>query len=106
MKPDDKIVCICRGGQVRSVAARHILADRYGFKKVLSCGWEKNDSDTVQMLCDWADYILIVGSTMHWRFSTPLPKTKLIDIGPDIWGSYNHPDLLAKLESKIKELLC
>lgn len=106
---EQKVVCICRGGQVRSVAARYILADHFGFRKVLACGWEKNDEETVRMLCEWADVVLVVGSADSWVLNSslvpPPNKTVLINIGEDRWGRYNHPDLVGVLRPKIEELL-
>lgn len=92
-----KVVCVCRAGQVRSVAARHILADRFGFCKVLACGWEKNDAETVDMLCAWADVVLVVGRGDDWKLPTPPEKTVLLNVGPDVWGDYRNPQLLEKL---------
>lgn len=102
---DMKILCICRGGQVRSVAARHLLADRYGFRKVIACGWEKNDEETVSTLCNWADAILVVGSASTWKLNTPTNKTHLLDIGVDRWGHYGHQDLLSILTPLVERLL-
>ena len=100
-----KVVCICRGGQVRSVAARNVLADQHHFKKVLACGWEKNDRSTVKMLCDWSDVVLVVGSASLWNLDVPSEKTVKIDIGPDRWGDYRHPELQNILTTIIKGLL-
>lgn len=104
-----KVVCICRGGQVRSVAARYILSERFGFRKVLACGWEKNDHDTVEMLCRWADAILIVGSAKQWvvegKVDWIFNETALIDIGPDVYHRYNHPELINILTPIIEAMV-
>lgn len=109
LTPNMNVVCMCRGGQVRSVAARYILADQYGFRKVLTCGWEKNDQPTIDMLYRWADAILIVGSTSKWiadkSVEVVFEETFLIDIGPDVYGWYGHPELLGVLRPKIHALV-
>lgn len=108
LTPNDRVVCICRGGQVRSVATRYILADRFGFRRVLVCGWEKNDKETVEMLCRWADAVVVVGSTGNW-WHTPDPmfedKTHRLNIGEDRWGVYNHPELVALLTPLIERIV-
>jgi hypothetical protein len=99
---DQRVLCVCRRGEVRSVAVRSILT-LLGFRKVLACGWETNDEETFKMLVDWADVVLVVGS--EWAAPYPLDKTVLLDIGPDVWGRHNHPDLVHKLLPLIKGLM-
>lgn len=94
--PAHRVVCICRRGQVRSVALRNILIETFGFCNVLSCGWENNSADTVAMLCEWADVILVIGSTSIWPHvpsSRFLHKSYHFNIGADIWGDYRSADL-------------
>ena len=101
---NQKVVCICRGGQVRSVSARFVLADKFGFRKVLACGWEKNDVDTVTMLCNWADVILVVGRPSEWVIldNQFVDKTIALEVGPDRFGHYGHPELVDMLTHMIK----
>jgi hypothetical protein len=99
-----RVVCICRAGQVRSVAARHLLIAR-GFRKVVACGWEVNDRDTVKMLCLWADAVLVVGRGALWNLPVPPEKEVQVEVGQDVWGRYDHPDLLALLEPQIEALV-
>lgn len=106
---ETKIVCICRGGQNRSVAARNILNKRFGCTKVLACGFEMNDRETVKLLCDWADRIIVVGSVHQWTDpGGPLDwlaqygaKVKLLHVGPDRWGHWGNTELLEILYSKL-----
>ncbi len=107
LKPTDKVVCCCRGGQVRSVSVRNILADNYGFRKVLACGLEKNDAETLCYLFAWADVILVVGSPGLLEMA-PLGyahKTRHLDVGPDRWGHYGHPELREILRPMIERLV-
>ncbi len=100
-----RVLCICHGGQVRSVAVRHILFHQFGFKKVIAAGWGMNDEDTIQSLCEWADAVVVVGRPSEWRLNTPPQKTIHIEVGKDVWGRHNHPALLELLLPKLKELM-
>ena len=105
--PNSKVVCICRGGQVRSVAARYVLADKFGFRKVLACGWEKNDNETVTMLCEWADVIFVVGSAHSWNIPAEQFRHKayMLNVGPDRWGHYGNQELVDILTPMIENLV-
>ena len=107
LKPTDKVLCCCRKGQVRSVAARLLLCERWGFRRVVAVGLENTDSDTLAHLSEWAYVILVVGSTAVWDMSPWFFKRRAIfvNVGPDFWGSFNHPELLAKLEPMIERLV-
>lgn len=100
-----KVVCVCRCGQVRSVAARYVLSDKFGFRKALACGWEKNDAETLDMLYSWADAVLVVGRGSEWGLPTPPDKTVLLEVGEDVWGHYQHPDLVSRLEELLAPLV-
>lgn len=108
MNPSQKIVCCCRKGQVRSVAARSLLHEM-GFKKVLCCGLEYNDTETVGMLFKWADVVLIVGGeavrrfiSTDWAFEA---HVHWLNIGQDIWGRYDHPELQGLLRPHLERLV-
>lgn len=100
-----RVLCICRGGQVRSVAARNILCKVFGFMKVIAAGWEMNDADTIKSLCEWADAVIVVGRPGDWNINTPPQKTLHVEVGEDVWGRYNHPELLELLKPKLEALL-
>jgi hypothetical protein len=107
LNKDMKVVCVCRGGQVRSVCTRYLLSDRFGFRKVLACGWEKNDQETVDMLCEWADVVLLLRDASECVPLCPRLDQKLVTvfIGLDVWGRYNHPDLVNKLLPIVEALV-
>lgn len=104
LHPGQRVLCICRRGQVRSVAVRFILTT-LGFKKVIACGWESNDGETVEELCEWADVVLVVGRPSDWKIPTPPEKTVMVEVGEDVWGRYDHPKLLAALARELREIL-
>lgn len=102
---DQRVLCVCRNGQVRSVAARRILATRFGFAKVIACGWELNDEATLKDMCDWANVVIVVGRATEWNLPTPPGKTVLIDIGPDIWNDCLDEDLFALLLPRLERIV-
>jgi len=88
-----KILCVCRGGNVRSVAAKMILK-RYFGHETLACGWENNAWETLCLLGEWADRVIV----MHNDFTAMLPahiqgKTYCLHVGEDIWGNPFHEEL-------------
>ena len=85
-----KILCVCRGGHVRSVATKYCL-NRRGYKEVIAVGGEYVSFDTMCILCDWADIILLAKPN-HKKFIPVF--TEFIDkvnlsfsIGEDTYGT-------------------
>ena len=58
MNKETKILCVCRVGRIRSVGTKRELNNR-GYNNVLSVGGLKVSVDTLNMLCEWADTILL-----------------------------------------------
>jgi hypothetical protein len=61
----------------------------------LACGWEKNSSETMKLMCDWAQAIIV----MEEQFLEKVPeeyddKTFVLDVGPDVWCNSFHRELL------------
>lgn len=54
----ERILVICRGGNTRSVAVAMLLKYKY-MKNALTASLEKNDDETLQMLYNWADRIIV-----------------------------------------------
>ncbi len=99
MNKNNRVVCFCSGGKVRSVSAKYILEDKYGYQSVLTGGLEKLNDDTINMLCRWAEFILVVGEE---RLANLVPqeyaaKMRHLNIGLDTYGQYGKRDLLDKL---------
>lgn len=108
-----KSLCVCAGGRVRSVAARFVLIDHYGHD-ALACGIEKNTTQTIGMLIDWADTVWVLDSALlQFVYDLAeaaavrghLAKIKLIDVGPDTWGSETNKTLRLYVASKIEKHL-
>jgi len=66
MDKNTKILCVCRSGLVRSVETKRELNKR-GYKNVLSVGFDFVSLATLDMLCEWADIILLA-KPEHGRY--------------------------------------
>jgi predicted protein tyrosine phosphatase len=100
-----KFLCVCEGGNVRSRALAYILHDLRG-QEAISIGWRWASEETMSMLCDWADVIVIMQPSMsekiHQRFWS---KLKCIDVGQDNYGINIHPSLYQLVEEGARNLL-
>lgn len=99
-----KILCLCNHGNNRSVHLAHHL--KYLDHDVLAAGLEKNSPDTLKMLYDWAEIIIV---TEHEHIGM-LPdevrtsiKLKLFDVGPDTYKRPFNEELKALVKQYLKE---
>ena len=91
-----KMVCMCQGGNSRSVACAYLLKYEYGHD-ALSLSWEKNEQATKNMLFDWADIIIVMQERfLYYVPSQYFDKTAVVDVGEDVWCNGLHPALLEK----------
>lgn len=98
-----KILTMCAGGHVRSVGLKYLLKYKYGHE-ALACGQDANSLETRNMLCDWADYIIVV--TKDYLPEVPEKyKDKLIcyEIGPDRFGYAFNSELLGICDNLIQQ---
>ncbi len=88
-----KILTMCAGGNVRSVALKYLLKYKYGHE-ALCCGQDANSAETIDMLCSWADYVIVL-TQEYEKFVPEKYKNKLLcyDVGPDRFGYAFHPEL-------------
>jgi hypothetical protein len=92
-----KFLVICAGGNVRSRAFVHYLMYDLG-QDALSASHDKQSEATLNMLCDWADRIVVVQPEYAARIRpTHRSKVKVMDVGPDNYGSCWHFLLQAKM---------
>lgn len=89
-----KILIMCAGGNVRSVGLKYLLKYQYGHE-ALACGQDANSAETIDMLCQWADYIIVVAEE-YLKFIPEQHSNKLFcyNIGEDRFGYAFHPELL------------
>jgi hypothetical protein len=90
-----KIAVFCKGGICRSAAMANELK-KYGHD-VLCAGLGYNSPETIQMLTDWADRIVVMQKELT-DFVPMNGRSKMIlaDLGPDIWANSSDPDLVAR----------
>lgn len=103
-----KILTICEGGNVRSVALAFILKDQLGHDAI-AMSWRRNSLKTKKMLFKWADKIVLMEDLRTKTFEKNLPKIcgekiQVLDVGQDQWYNPMHPDLQRIILSRINEL--
>lgn len=93
-----KILVLCDEGNNRSVTVAHHL--KYWGHDVIAAGLKRNSPETLEMLSEWADRIVltersqvpVIQSMWPTAFSS---KLDLWDIGPDVYPRPFNKDLLA-----------
>lgn len=88
-----KFLCVCEGGNVRSVSMAFALKEQG--QDALAIGWRFISPGTLNMLCKWADYIIV----MQPMFTIHIPpefqvKVRTYDVGEDNYGNPFHDQLL------------
>lgn len=88
-----KVLVLCRAGIARSHAMLRELKEQ-GLHDTLAAGVEVNSPETLEMLYRWADRIVLMSKDLAPRIpDEQAGKLVLADVGPDVWGSPDEPDL-------------
>ena len=98
-----KVLTVCHGGNVRSVALAYVLTKMVD-ADAIACGWSTNTPQTIAMLCDWADRIIVVQE--HYREKIPKKyrdKVSVYDVGRDRWLNSLDPQLRGIFQRKVRE---
>lgn len=96
-----KILCVCDQGNNRSVTFAQILKYIPEFE-TLSAGLKTNKPETLEMLFEWADKIIVPQEELLALIPNQYThKIKFYDIGPDI---YPRP-FNKELYNKVKEIM-
>jgi hypothetical protein len=96
-----KFLCICAGGNIRSRAFVHRLMYTQG-QDALSASHDKQSDGTLRILCEWADRIILIEPQYGARLPAEYRnKVKVLDVGPDVFGSPWH----FLLQDKMRGLL-
>jgi len=104
-----KVLTMCAGGHVRSVGMRYLLTYKYGHE-ALDCGQDANSAESIDMLCNWADYVVV----MTPEYAKFIPekyhnkengerKLFCYDVGDDVFGYAFHPALQEMLVEMIEK---
>jgi|ERR1043166_4586532 predicted protein tyrosine phosphatase len=89
-----KFLCVCEGGNVRSHALAYVLHDVHG-QEAICVGWRRIGGETLDYLCKWADYIVLMQAAFRERIlKVHEGKIRILDVGPDRFGMWIHPELL------------
>lgn len=91
-----KFLCICAGGNTRSVSCATSLKRRG--HNAMAAGWHHNSPDPIDILSRWADRIVIM---YHWEPTfipnAELHKVRYLDVGHDVWHDPTNADLVGKV---------
>lgn len=91
---DQKILCVCQEGAVRSVGTK-IRLTRRRFYNSVAIGWRTASPELLEMLCTWADKILIAEPSMA-KHLPGVAQSKIehgFTIGEDIGWYAAQPEL-------------
>ncbi|HME87102.1 MAG TPA: phosphotyrosine protein phosphatase [Candidatus Nanoarchaeia archaeon] len=99
-----RILFICSFGLHRSRTAEFLYKDRYETK---SAGLHNEERPVTKENVDWADKIIVMDSDQKFELELRYPeaKKKIVSIDiPNIY-SFNQPELITLLKSKLKNIL-
>ena len=98
-----KILTVCNGGNCRSVTLASMIKQEG--VEAISIGVRTSTKETVKLLADWADKIIVVadGHVMK-RFPNGYAyKLIYMDIGEDKWEQPMHPELVKLIKKALKK---
>lgn len=98
--PSVKILVLCDEGNNRSVTIAHQL--KYWGHDVLTAGLETNSGDTLAMLYNWADRIIVTDKKQVSHPQAPV-DAQLWDVGPDVYPRPFNKELLRKVKQLMEE---
>ena len=96
-----RVLCVCQGGNCRSVHLAYLLKYQYHMD-ALACGYEGNTTKTLVMLANWAEKIVVLEA--HMRANIPLEfqqKVTVLDVGKDRFFNPNT-ELIEILDGMIR----
>ena len=99
-----KVLTVCIQGVSRSVALMWMLKNFYGID-ALAVGIKANSLETIQMLFDWADVVIITTKEIGYDELPDEYKKKILlwDVGGDRYFMGYHPDLIKQFGKHMEE---
>lgn len=93
-----KILTVCAGGLVRSVALADVLKIHFEPTDVIPVGINFNGKGTKYMLYEWAEKIVVMTEPFVEQIPTEYREKVLVcEVGADTYGQSKHPELLEKV---------
>lgn len=98
-----KILCVCEGGNSRSVTLALLLKDGL-HQDALSMGIRRNSEETKNMLYEWADKIILVAGKCESEIPDKF-RDKLViwDVGDDVYFGGSSRRLITKYKEYMKQ---
>lgn len=96
--PKERILCVCRQGDNRSVHAAWLLK-KHG-KEAIAVGVDETSVESFKILQDWADRVIVLDKVL-WGRTPKSEKNELVDIGPDIYPRPLNKELIDLLERSL-----
>lgn len=95
-----KIVVVCEQGNNRSVHFAHLL--KYWNNDVLTGGLKTNSEETLKMLYEWAETIILTEKIQENKIPEKYQdKVVVFEVGPDTY----HRPFNAELNLKVRKFL-
>lgn len=98
-----KILTVCSAGLVRSVGLADVLKVHFNVD-ALPAGIDGNSKETLEMLYEWADTIVLMMDVWVSRIPEQYKyKVKVCEVGVDIYGSSRNRELIDKVYRWVRE---
>lgn len=101
-----RFLCLCSGGNIRSVHTAYLLKHTRHGHEALTAGIHTASRETLDMLSEWADRILICGNNLTSGVSDKYQgKVIQLGIGEDVWGVPSMaPSLLQLADQELRKV--
>jgi hypothetical protein len=90
-----RVVTVCEEGLNRSVVARWML--QHQGHEVIPVGLRRTSPDTLAMLFDWADVVLLLDARLRGQLS--VENLIVWDVGPDLFPHHYNAELVRRLRA-------
>lgn len=101
-----KFLCICEGGNVRSVSLAFLL--KSAGQDALAASARFTSPATLAMLWDWAEHVIVMSPEIVAMIPAAVLQGRrlaVVDVGPDRFGSAFHPELIGMLQPVVEDWL-